>query len=103
MKKLIITFLVISFLSISILSLAEEVTTETQPKGFTAVCTDRAGTIMEVTNFAYSFSYHWRGVWGGGGVDRETRMFLPFEYKDTIIEIPFADIDTVKFTDNGAL
>ncbi len=72
-----------------------------QPDGFYAICTDWTGATMEVFDFKYrgSWWYSSRYINVSSRIEYAPRRYLPVEYKEVIVGIPFADIDTVKFTD----
>lgn len=77
-------------------------TMESQPNGFFVTCTDWAGMTTEVFGFSYNFGYGyptpgWIGRWSHD--EDNPRMYLPFEYKEIVVGIPFADIDEIGFTD----
>ncbi len=73
------------------------------PDGFYAICTDWTGATMEVFDFEYRGKYHYSSMWRGqSGTRYLYRRYLPVEYKEVIVGVPFADIDAVKFTDTAS-
>ena len=92
----------------------QETVVADQPDGFYAICTDWTGATMEVFNFQYRGSYgYYRAAYrrvvaippreqyfpAESGTRYLHRKYLPVEYKEVIVGVPFADIDAVKFTD----
>jgi len=88
----------------------QEIVVAGQPDGFYAICTDWTGATMEVFDFQYRGSYPWhisarRDIFTGEyyppkrGTEYIYRRYLPVEYKEVVVGVPFADIDAVKFTD----
>lgn len=74
-----------------------------QPDGFCAVITDWSGKTMEVFNFKYWGRWYQSSQFiGHSGMRDETRKYIPINYKDIIVGVPFTDIDTINFTDNEA-
>lgn len=71
------------------------------PEGYYASITDWTGRTMEV----YNFEYRGRWYYSSPYINRSSHMsylnrrYLPVEYKELIVGIPFSDIDVVKFTD----
>lgn len=87
-------------------------TVPSQTDGFFATCTDRNGDVVQIYSFIHIFKYYHnapRTDIGGGmyqvfGRDewRSTaRAFLPFEYRDVTVAIPFMQINTITFTDTN--
>lgn len=88
----------------------QEIVVAGQPDGFYAICTDWTGATMEVFDFQYRGSYTWyisarRDIFtreyypSKRGTEYIYRKYLPVEYKEVVVGVPFADIDAVKFTD----
>ena len=104
MKRMIFIFAIMYLLSASVWVFADEETGANRPPSFFVICTDRAGVTMEVSSFSYNFvayDYPTPGWIGKTTYERDNpRMFLPFEYKEAVVAIPFADIDTIRFTDD---
>jgi len=71
------------------------------PEGYFALVTDWNGKTMEVFNFEYRGSYYYSSPY----INRSSHMsylnrsYIPVEYKEIIVGIPFSNIDVVKFTD----
>jgi len=79
----------------------QETSPAVQPDGFYAVITDWTGKTMEVFDLKYLGRYWWSSPYinRSSHMIYEHRKYLPVEYKEIIVGVPFTDIDTIKFTD----
>lgn len=82
-------------------------TVPSQTDGFFATCTDRNGDVVQVYSFMHIFKYYYYAyrtefvIYGSNEWRSTAQAFLPFEYRDVTVAIPFMQINSITFTDTN--